>query len=419
MTKPELIPINPYTLLGSDYFRFAYSQNPWPDRLLGQYQQDIDRFLPPSAYSLLEKDLSSQIANLFRNDRALAGFALNGFMLLSQGESVPTGGAVFGQIHKSRSLNAVVAQNLKNYPQGVPEVSNGGYDLIPYLNEMVFSGVYDELRAMREQEQPYFAYSHFYSPHFPFRPHQRYLKMFRDDGFKPVEKPKPSFSPNLPESYVNSQRAMYDRVLTQVDGEIGKLIKKLEEDGVLDNSYLILTSDHGELFERGFIGHSSLYMYEPVVRIPLIIHAPGQTDRKDVFALTSNTDILPTILNIAGKEIPPEIEGKILPELGGQPDKDRAVFSMYSVGSSAFLPLNQFAIAMRKQNHKLIAYRGYDHVDREYELYDLEQDPHEINDIARKDTKTLKKLQDEFLESLEQANKPFRRASLRHRATSA
>lgn len=377
---------------------------------MGQYYQDIDQFLPPSAYSLLKKDFSSQIKNLFRNDRALADVALNGFMLLSQGESVPTGGAVFGQIHKSQNLNIVDSQKLKNYPQGAPEISNGGYDIIPYLNEMVFSGIYDDLRVMQNQEKPYFAYSHFYSPHFPYRPSQRYLKMFHDDGFAPPEKPSPSFSPNLPKSYIHSQRDMYDRVIAQVDNEMGKLIKKLEENGVLENSYLILTSDHGELFERGFIGHSSLYMYEPVTRIPLIIHAPGQKDRKDVFALTSNTDILPTLLNIAGKQTPPEIDGKILPELGGQPDKDRAVFSMYSVGNSAFMPLSQFAISMRKNNYKLIAYRGHSNVDREYELYDLESDPYELNDIAEKDATMMKKMRDEFLESLMQANKPFERA---------
>lgn len=410
VVRSEFTHINPYTLLGPEYFRFAFCQNPWADRLVGQYQQDVDRFLAPSSFSLLKENSSTRTANIFKNDRTIAEVALNSFMLLSQGESVPAGSSVFGYLHKSNSLNFVDLQKFEFYPHGVPEVSNGGYDIIPYLNEHVYSGIYSELLNIKSKNSPYFAYFHLYSPHFPYKPHLRYQKLFRKDGFVPVEKRHPSFSPNLPESYVSSQRALYDRQIAQVDREFGKLIKQLDENGILNNSYLIFTADHGELFERGFIGHSSQFMYDPVLHVPLIIHAPGQTKRQNIFTLTSNTDILPTILNIAGKDIPSEIEGKILPGFdGAQEDMDRPIFSIYSVENSSFTPITKAAIVMRKHNHKLIAYLGYDNVDRDFELYDIASDPDELYDLASKDTKTLSTMKTEFFAYLDKANSRFKK----------
>ncbi len=85
---------------------------------------------------------------------------------------------------------------------------------------------------------------------------------------------------------------------------------------------MIVTSDHGELFERGELGHATALMYAPVTHIPLLISAPKQQARSDFHSVTSNVDLLPTLLNIAGKEIPEWVEGKILPGFGGNEDAD-------------------------------------------------------------------------------------------------
>ncbi len=403
LVRSEFIRNNPYTLLGPDYFRFAFSQNPWPDRLMGQYNEDVDRFLPPSSYSLLK---DSSLMKMFKKDHALASIAVEDFLLPAQ-DNAMAGSSLLGYINKSQVLNHANQKKLA-YRNGLPEIMDPGY-FIPYLNEAVYQGVYSELSQLELEKQPYFAYFHLYSPHFPYRPRNDYQRLFRDDGYNPVAKPVHPLSAGLPEDFVRTQRDLYDRQIAQIDDEFGKLILRLNESGILENSYLIFTSDHGELFERGFVGHGFQFMYESALRIPLIIHAPRQTKREDIFALTSNTDILPTILSIAGKESTPDIDGRVLPGFGGQTDEDRPIFSMVAVDNPAFNPIKKAVISMRKRAYKLIAYLGYEKVDQVFELYNLENDPDELNNLASKDLKKLSAMKDELFSYLDEANQPFKK----------
>lgn len=404
LVRPEFIGTNPYSLLGPDYYRFAFSQNIWPDRLIGQYSNDVDRFLPPSAYSRLE---SSSLDNVFKNDHSLASIAVEDFLFPEQTD-VPPGSALLGYLNKSRVLNLNKELINPRYPKGFPEIMPPGF-LIPYLNEDVYDGVRSEILSLDAGNQPYFAYFHLWSPHFPYKPRQSYQKLYRGDGYIPPMKPIHPLSVGLQEDFLLAQRVLYDRQIAQVDEEFGRLVAELGKNGILENSYLMLTSDHGELFERGFIGHGFNMMYEPVLRIPLIVHAPGQIERTDVFSLTSNIDILPTLLSIAGKDIPPEVDGILLPGLGGNQDETRTIFSMAAVDNSAFRPIHKAVIAMRKQEYKLIAYLGYEEVDPPFELYDLENDPEELNNLWQVQTGILNLMKDELFDRLNAANETFAR----------
>jgi arylsulfatase A-like enzyme len=405
LVRSEFVHSNPYTLLGNDYFRFAFSQNPWPDRLMGQYHQDVDRFLPPSAYSLLQ---DAQPMEMFNNDRALASIAMEDFLLPAQ-EKALAGSSLLGYLNKSRILNNANKKNLAYSNNGIPEIMDPGY-LIPYLNENIYDGVLFELSSLADKEQPYFAYFHLYSPHYPYRPHDKYRHLFQGDGYRPVKKPVHPLALGLTEDYMNTQRDLYDRQIAQIDDEFGKLISQLDRNGILQNSYIIFTSDHGELFERGFTGHGFQLMYEPVLRIPLIIHAPGQVKRQNIFTLTSNVDILPTILSLAGKETAPDMDGKILPGFGGQADEDRPIFSVVAVDNSAFGVIKKAVISMRKHAYKLIVYLGYDNkMSQPFELYNLENDPEELNNLATTDANTLSVMKNELFAYIDEANKPFAR----------
>ena len=119
-------------------------------------------------------------------------------------------------------------------------------------------------------------------------------------------------------------RKHYDEFIAEVDSEVGLLVDALDRAGILKNTYLFILADHGELFERGEQGHITPLIYDPVLHIPLIVYAPGQKSRRDVFSPTSNVDILPTILKILGNDSPPAMDGKVLPGFGGKEDDERS-----------------------------------------------------------------------------------------------
>jgi arylsulfatase A-like enzyme len=91
-------------------------------------------------------------------------------------------------------------------------------------------------------------------------------------------------------------------------------------------------------------------------------------------------DVLPTLLNTAGRAVPAWAEGRLLPGFGGVPDAQRATFSVDAKLVSSFGALTIASVAMRKGNWKLIYYRGYEERDA-FELYDLASDPEELNDL--------------------------------------
>ncbi|RJP56125.1 MAG: twin-arginine translocation signal domain-containing protein [Anaerolineaceae bacterium] len=402
LVLPEFAHCNPFSLLGSEYQRFGFAQNAWADHLLGQYPRDIDRFLSPLAYSLTAENPA---LGLFDNDRAISSIAVNDFLLSMDGqENRPAASSVFGYLNRSRIFRQTAAQVSAEYPRGVPELMGGA----PFLNEEVYDGVYAELLQLASQPKPYFAYIHLFSPHDPYNPRHDYRKLFNDD-FAPPVKPVHPFSYGFTEEYVATRRVLYDRLIAQVDDEFGRLVSRLDEESVLDNSYLILTSDHGELFERGFLGHGAHFMYESVLRIPLLVHSPGQTKREDVHSLTSNIDLLPTLLSFAGRDPAPELDGRILPGFGGETDDDRPIISLIARENSAFAPVEKAVFSMRRRSHKLIVYLNYEMPGRNFELYNLESDPEELNDLSSKDVKTASAMKDEFFAYLNEANKRYSR----------
>ncbi|GAB4547154.1 MAG: hypothetical protein Fur002_22890 [Anaerolineales bacterium] len=397
--------INPYRLLGGEYRRFAFAQNTWADRLLGQYASDIDVFLSPFSYTLMSRD---PLLWTFPKDRAMGSLAMGDFLFTIDGTQALPGSLALGYLSKVGRKSAVLNQINKVYPKGLPTVMND----IPYKNEEVYNGVYEQISSLAEQPDPFFAYFHLFSPHGPCRPRNNYRKLFAKDGFTPPEKaPHPlqdiAALPYLKTAdLLQRERNLYDSQIAQIDDEFGKLIRRLEEVGALENSYVVLTADHGELFERGYWGHGEIFMYEGATHIPLLIRAPEQNQRRDIFSLTSNADLLPTLLSIAGKEIPAEIEGQPLPNFGGQEDKNRAVFSMYARENSVFAPMTKAALSIYKGSKKLIAYLGYSEA-QFFELYDLREDPEEMKNIAAKDDAAFKALKDELFAALHTANQLF------------
>ena len=390
--RPGLVENNIFRAFGDDYHRLAYPQSMMANFIVSQFQADIDDLLSAETFGKLDFLLNDH----FPKDQNLALRALDDFMFKMDNEP---SSLVLGPIHWSLYYRDSARLSAKGYPRGLPH--NVTYPL--YFNlEDLFNGVASLIPTLPE---PFFTYLHLYPPHAPYRPSSRFDSKFID-GWWPNAKPVHRFSEHSSESKITSARRSYDEYIASLDWEFGKLLDSWEAAGVFENSYVIITSDHGEIFERGETRHTTPLLFDPLVHIPLLISAPGQKTRRDVYAPTNAVDILPTLMHLTGKTIPARTEGKPLPGLGGVEDFERSTFTIEAKTNPALAPLKKATVAMKKGSYKLIYYTGYEAEDS-FELYDLEADIEELRDLYPAKPAIAGKMREELLENLLAADKPY------------
>jgi arylsulfatase A-like enzyme len=201
------------------------------------------------------------------------------------------------------------------------------------------------------------------------------------------------------ESKLQTVSSLYDALLYELDGEMKKLFRSLEEKGLLEKSIVIVFSDHGEAFnehENG-LGHGQGLNAE-LVRTPLIIHIPGNQPKRITTNITS-LDVLPTILDAVGIEIPTQAEGmSLLPLLRG----DESSYAGRSIISE--MPAIKHYESIIQGEWRLIL--QFDDEAEELvpkELYNIHTDPKEQENkiIQREDV--VRKLQEELKRHREQS----------------
>lgn len=164
----------------------------------------------------------------------------------------------------------------------------------------------------------------------------------------------------------NMRRAYYAKI-TLVDECLGEVMSALEARDLLNNSYIIFCSDHGEMLGDHHMVYKWL-MYDCITHVPLMIAPPASISAtNDVPDLVSLIDIGPTVLDIAGVDCPTYLEGRSLrPYLeNGSVETRDYVFSE-----------DNYLTMIRSQTHKLIYYTGQEDIG---ELYDLQADPNELH----------------------------------------
>jgi arylsulfatase A-like enzyme len=284
------------------------------------------------------------------------------------------------------------------YPRGLPASPD------PFLIQDVVDGA---IGVLKELSRPSLVYLHLYPPHGEYRPRGKYNRAFQD-GWRAAPKPTHSLVEDVKEvENQENQRWKYDQYLASWDAELSRLFEFLRASRLLEQSYVILTSDHGELFERGVIGHYTPLIYDPLIHVPLIVSAPGQTTRADVRTATSSVDVVPTLAALLGVDRPAWAEGKILPGLGGEMENERGVYSMDAKTNSSFSELTSLSFSLTKGAHRLTYYEYPKMHHSSYELYDLQEDPEELHDLYSPESPAAKRLKDELLQTLDQANRPF------------
>ena len=185
--------------------------------------------------------------------------------------------------------------------------------------------------------------------------------------------------------------ALYDGEVRTVDDEIDQYLNKLEELGILDDTIVIISSDHGEeLLERGNVGHSSCSLagtlYEEAIRVPLIIRYPRALPRgKRIKTQVSQVDMMPTIYELLGLEMPIDADGRSLVPLinGDNANSTQETFAItLPCGWQSLAEDFRQIWCVRTPKWKLI-YNDFAPMEESYyELYDLENDRGETNNIV-------------------------------------
>jgi arylsulfatase A-like enzyme len=299
------------------------------------------------------------------------------------------------------------------FPRGLPSVSSDNY----YLLEQAVDWLGDELI---NAPQPFISYFHLMPPHAPYKTPLEFYDYFTGDGMRFTPKPFDIFASEKDSSYDRlwKLRTVYDEFIPYADREFGRFFDNLEKAGLLENTWVVLTSDHGEMFERGIPKHSTPVLYEPVIRIPLMIFEPGRKSRTDIFSNTSAVDILPTLLHVTGQKPAAWTEGVVLPPFGPEPDLNRNVHTIQAKLNKQYTPIEIATITLIKGRYKLQYFFGYDELggpgSERIELYDLKNDPEELDNLYTVKRETATDLLGELKKKISEADKPYESNGLKN-----
>lgn len=260
-----------------------------------------------------------------------------------------------------------------------------------HWSEVLKDDALDYIEMAKAKDNPFFMYLAFNAPHDPRQAPQEYLDMYPLEN---ISVPK-SFLPEYPDKeligngrglrdealgpYPRTEYAVkvhmkeYYAIITHLDAQIGKILDALEKSGVMDNTYVIFSADHGlSVGRHGLLGKQS--MYEHSMRPPLMLLGPGIPKGHQVSNDVYLQDIMATTLDIAGIEKPEYVEFKsFLPQAKGSTEKGNyeQIYGAYT----------QTQRMIKKGGYKLIVYPRAEKI----LLFDLEEDPEEINNLAEEE----------------------------------
>jgi arylsulfatase A-like enzyme len=381
-----------------DYYRLAYTHNGWAFTLLRQLQAQMDELVPRG--KLFVGSYETFIESLFRNDDDIATVSWTRGMKV--GEEGYAYSLFLSQLYKVLQQGKVA--NLEAaFPRGLPTTGSDNAFLLEYAVDWLG----DLLATI---PQPFLAYLHFLPPHHPYRTSIEFFERFKNDGFEPPSKPEDVFARRLAGEDPLKDRLAYDEFILYVDREFARFYSALEDSGLLENTWVVFTSDHGEMFERGIIGHSTQVLYEPVVRVPLLIFEPGRQQGLEITTPTSSVDLLPTLAHLTGHAVPEWSEGVILPPFDGSgSDPQRGIYVVRAHNNEANRPLMQASVTLARGRYKLHNYFGYQPygVDDFTRLYDLETDPEEMVDLSKSHKDVAGELLAEMRARLKVVDEPF------------
>ena len=236
-------------------------------------------------------------------------------------------------------------------------------------------------------QKPFFCYLAFNAPHTPLQVPDEYYEMYKNidpaSGFENDDRPFVKMS----EKDKEDARKVYAMV-TNIDDNVGKVLQKLDELKITNNTLVIFMTDNGPQQTRyiaGLRGRKSS-VFRGGVRVPFYLKLPElYKGEKDIETTTAHIDILPTLSEICNVDLPKnrKIDGRsLLPLILDKPVSwaDRSLFFYWT----RRFPEKYNNIALQKGKYKLVGHNDYNATIEDFEFFNLEKDPYEQNNIVLK-----------------------------------
>ncbi len=211
----------------------------------------------------------------------------------------------------------------------------------------------------QHREQPFFLFAHYYDPHDPYDPPEPFATQFADD--------------------------LYSGEIAYADFCIGKLIQKIKSLCLYDSSLIIITADHGESLGEHNEPTHGYFVYDSVIKVPLIVKPPGGCQARVVSEIAGLIDIVPTILKQLKIPVPEAVTGQDLSEFAFDTPKTAEARYIYC---ESLMPVQYECnplLAVVGKNWKYIETRNS-------ELYDLIADPGETNNVITEHADQVKRM---------------------------
>lgn len=268
-------------------------------------------------------------------------------------------------------------QGFARYDDAIPMRERARYHNPERSAEEVTDAALVWIESRAEPSRSSFIFVHYYDVHAPYQPPARYVSSTATAGAE--------------ETFVD-----YPGEVAYVDDQLGRLLDALRESGALDDTLVVVTADHGEgLMDHGELTHS-IFLYDEVVRVPLILRFPPALPAgREIDEVVGIVDIAPTILDALGLPTP-RIDGRSLWRLarGGDDGPRTAVFSESQVGRLSY----------GWSGLRSIRTVEWKYVDApEPELYSLADDAEERVNVAEDHPGTVESLQRRIEEAFREA----------------
>ncbi len=335
-------------------FTWAFSQGPqtkasMPSMFIGRYYSEVDR--SPDLWATVHPENVTLAERLQAAGYHTAGIPSHRFFLPGYG---------LDQGFTEWDLSIV-----RRYQKRIPHVISGNLVTDAALKWL----------AGRPEDPPFFLWLHYIDPHHFYQDHEDI-----DYGTEPED--------------------LYDEEIRYTDRQIGRLLRWLDASPFAEDTYVIVQSDHGEgFYEHGYRYHGQ-HLYNDQVRVPLIIAGPGLPSRQ-IDQPVAMIDIVPTVLELVGLDIPSDLQGVSLVPYGTRatPPKHPPVF--VEMVKDATHSDRRAIIDWPWKLHYGITFD-------EYQLYDLSRDPHEQEELSERHPEVFERLQNRLRQWMSEEVEPAR-----------